>query len=177
VQSYGSFSQSEKLPNCIIFRFGGNYHSAKPTIILAEQDYHSSEARLTIRYFLHAKHKEPAKQELICDIEVEGMRYEDAVDERAERDEHNGNAEDMQSFGLYAAKSANARHEHQHAECGREDANEIEVEKAFESLDHGRNSGEYVDQRDYGSDLLVFAFCHSFIPSFFKIRRGRAAQR
>jgi hypothetical protein len=94
------------------------------------------------------------------------MRYEDAVDERAESDEHNGNAEDMQSFGLYAAKTANARNKHQHAESGREDADEIVVEKAFESLDHGGNSGEYVDKRDYGSDLLVFAFCHSFIPSF-----------
>ena len=92
-------------------------------------------------------------------------------------DEHNGNAEDMQGLGLYAAKSANARNKHQHAESGCKDADEIAVEKAFESLNNGGNSGEYVDQRDYGSDLLVFAFCHGFIPSFFKIRRGRAARR
>lgn len=161
-----AFRKAKSFLNCIIFRFGGNYHSAKPTIILAEQDYHSSEARLTIRYFLYAKHKEPGKQELICDIEVKGMRDDNGICERRAREHHYCRTEEVQSLWIYAGQTADACDEHQHAECRCEDSDEVKGEHTFECLKNGRNSGEYVDQADYASDLLVFAFCYGFIPSF-----------
>ena len=114
----------------------------------------------------YAKHKEPGKQELICDREVEAARDEHAVNERAEREKHNGNAEDVQGLRLYAAKSADARNEHQHTECRSENSDEIEREQAFDRLKYGGDAREYVDQADDASDLLVFAFCHGFVPSF-----------
>jgi hypothetical protein len=72
----------------------------------------------------------------------------------------------MTAMADYAAKSADARNKHQQAECRGEDPHKVEGKHAFECLKNGRNSGEYVDQADYASDLLVFAFCHGFIPSF-----------
>jgi hypothetical protein len=58
---------------------------------------------------LNAKHKEPGKQELICDIEIERLFDDYGVNERSQREDHNNESERVAGAGLDAEKSANAR--------------------------------------------------------------------
>ena len=88
-------------------------------------------------HFLNAKHKQPRKQELICDIEVKGLSNYDRVNERRERKKHTDPSERVASRGLYAEKSADSRDEYQHAERRSENSYEIESQERVERLNDG----------------------------------------
>lgn len=111
-------------------------------------------------HLLNAKHKEPRKQKLICDVEVKGLANNDRVDEGCEGEEHNYPSEGVAGGGLDAEKSADSRYEDEYSERGRENSEKIEIKQAIPRLNDGGNSRQYVDEADHASDLLIFAFCH-----------------
>ena len=98
--------------------------------------------------------------------EIKSLLEYDGINERCGGEEHDGKSEQVAGAGLDAEKSADTRDEDEDSERRGADSDEIECQQAMPRLDYRRNAREYVDEADNASYLLIFAFCHDFLPSF-----------
>ena len=121
-------------------------------------------------HLLNAKHKEPRKQKLICDVEVKGLANDDRVDQGGEGEEHNYPSEGVAGGGLDAEKSAYSRYEDEYSERRCENSEKIEIKQAMPRLNDGGNSRQYVDEADHAPYLFVLTFCHLY--SSFRLNIG-----
>ena len=97
-------------------------------------------------------------------VEIESFFDQNGINEGCQRKKHDDESECVAGAGLDAEESADARDEDEHSECGGENAEKDEREKAVPRLNDGRNAREYVDEADDAPYLFIFAFCHFYFP-------------
>lgn len=96
----------------------------------------------------------------MCYREIECVIEDDGIYEGCQREEHDGESEQVACAGLDAEKSADAGNENENSDRRSEDSNEIERKQALEGLNYRGNTRKYVDEADDASYLFIFAFCH-----------------